>query len=143
MKKISFDDLNNQVCVITGGAGVIGTAIVKGLTSVGIKTAILDINKEMADKVAAEVEKESGVTCKGYVADVLNKESLEAAKKQINADLGKVNLLINGAGGNSPKATTQLERLEKQNLKELEKSFFGLAMEGFKWVFNQIGRAHV
>lgn len=136
MKKISFDDLNNQVCVITGGAGVIGAALVKGLVSVGIKTAILDINKEMAEKVAAEIEKESGVLCKGYEANVLDKASIEAAKTQINKDLGKVNLLINGAGGNSPKATTQLERLEKANLNELEKSFFGLEMEGFNWVFD-------
>ena len=52
MNKISFDDLNNKVCVITGGAGVLGTVIAKGLASVGVKMAIVDLNKEMADKAA-------------------------------------------------------------------------------------------
>ncbi|MBN1181972.1 MAG: SDR family oxidoreductase [Bacteroidales bacterium] len=136
MKRLSFDDLQDQVCVITGGAGVIGTALVKGLVSVGVKVAILDLNKEMADQVASEIQKESGVLCKGYGADVLNKESLEAAKKEINKDMGKVTLLINGAGGNSPKATTQVETLEKQYLKDLDKTFFGLAIEGFQRVFD-------
>ena len=56
MKNLSFDSLKGQVCVITGGAGVIGSSIAKGLASVGVVTAILDINQEMAEKVAAEVE---------------------------------------------------------------------------------------
>ena len=60
MTKISFDDLNNKVCVITGGGGVIGKALAIGLGSAGVKTALLDLNKEMADKVAAEVKGETG-----------------------------------------------------------------------------------
>jgi NAD(P)-dependent dehydrogenase (short-subunit alcohol dehydrogenase family) len=134
MNKISFDDLNNKVCVITGGAGVLGTVISKGLASVGVKTAIVDLNKEMADKMAAEIEKESGIKSIGVQANVLDKESLQNAKKEINEKLGKIDLLINGAGGNSPKATTQVEKLE--DLNDLEKSFYGLQMEGFKHVFD-------
>lgn len=134
--KIGFDDLNNQVCVLTGGAGVIGTAIAKGLASVGIKTAILDINEEQAKKVAQQVESEYGVSTKGYKANVLDKSSLEQAKEQINKDLGEISLLINGAGGNSPKATTQLEKLDDSSLSDLDKSFYGLEMEGFQWVYD-------
>ncbi len=136
MKKIGFEDLKDQVCVLTGGAGVIGTAIAKGLASVGIKTAILDINEEMANKVANEIQSAYGAETKGYKANVLDKQSLEEVKKKINSEMGKITLLINGAGGNSPKATTQLEKLEKDNLSELEKSFYGLEMEGFQWVFD-------
>jgi len=134
--KIGFEDLNNQVCVLTGGAGVIGTAIAKGLASVGIKTAILDINEEQATKVAQQIESESGITTRGYKANVLDKSSLEQAKEQINKDMGKITLLINGAGGNSPKATTQLEKLDTESLTDLDKSFYGLEMEGFQWVYD-------
>ena len=136
MDKISFDDLNNKVCVITGGAGVLGTVIAKGLASVGVKTAIVDINKEMADKTAANIEKESSCKSIGVQANVLDKLSLQNAKKEINEKLGKIDLLINGAGGNSPKATTQVEKIEDENLNELEKTFYGLEMEGFKHVFD-------
>ena len=57
MKKISFDDLNGKVCVITGGAGVIGISLVKALVSVGTKVAIVDINEELAQQVAADISK--------------------------------------------------------------------------------------
>jgi NAD(P)-dependent dehydrogenase (short-subunit alcohol dehydrogenase family) len=136
MNKISFDDLNNKICVITGGAGVLGTVMAKGLASVGVKTAIVDLNKEMATKVAAEIETECGTKSIGIEANVLDKASLEKAKKEINEKLGKIDLLINGAGGNSPKATTQVEKIEKENLNELEKTFYGLQMDGFTHVFN-------
>lgn len=136
MRKITFDDLNNKVCVITGGAGVLGTVIAKGLASVGVITAIVDINKEMAEKVASEIEKESGTRSIGVEANVLDKASLQKAKQEINNKLGKINLLINGAGGNSPKATTQFEKITNENLSELEKTFYGLEMEGFTRVFD-------
>ncbi len=136
MKKISFEDLNGKVCVLTGGAGVIGTAIAKGLATVGVRTAILDINEEMAVKVADEIQSEYGVETKGYKANVLDKASLEEVKAKINSEMGKIDLLINGAGGNSPKATTQIETLDEGNLSDLDKSFYGLEMEGFQWVFD-------
>jgi NAD(P)-dependent dehydrogenase (short-subunit alcohol dehydrogenase family) len=134
--KMDFTDLKGKVCVLTGGAGVIGTSLATGLALAGIKTAILDLNAEAANKVAAEIEKQTGTTTKGYMANVLDKNSLEEVKLKINSELGKVSFLINGAGGNSPKATTQLETLNKDNLKELEKSFYGLDIDGFDWVFN-------
>lgn len=136
MQQLSFNDLKDQVCVITGGAGVIGSAIATGLASAGVKLAILDLNEEMALQVAKEISDTTDAVARGYKANVLEKASLEAAKEKINQDLGKINLLINGAGGNSPKATTQLERLEKGNLDELEKSFYGLDVAGFDFVFD-------
>ena len=137
---IGFQDLKDQVCVITGGAGVIGTALAHGLAAAGAKTAILDINQEMAVKVAAEVEQKHGVTTRGYGANVLDKGSLEAAKAKIHEELGKISLLINGAGGNSPKATTQVETMDQtmdlSSHEELDKTFYGLDMEGFQWVYD-------
>ncbi len=135
MKKISFDDLNGKVCVITGGAGVIGISIIKALASVGTKVAIVDINEDLAKQVAAELAMEFDAEIIGVKANVLDKESLENAKLVINEKLGKIDLLINGAGGNSPQATTQSEQMEESDLSNLERTFYGLQMEGFDKVF--------
>jgi len=135
MKKISFDDLSGKVCVITGGAGVIGISIIRAMASVGIKVAIVDINEELAQKVAAELAQEFNARIIGIKANVLDKESLETAKSAINAQLGPIDLLINGAGGNSPQATTQVEEMNEDNLSNLDKTFYGLQMEGFDKVF--------
>jgi NAD(P)-dependent dehydrogenase (short-subunit alcohol dehydrogenase family) len=135
MKKISFDDLNGKVCVITGGAGVIGVSIIKALASVGTRVAIVDINEELAKKVAAELAEEFNAEIIGVKANVLDKESLESAKKVINEKFGPIELLINGAGGNSPQATTQVEQIEETDLSNLDKTFYGLQMEGFDKVF--------
>jgi len=135
MKPISFNDLQGKVCVITGGAGVLGTAMVKAIASVGTKIAIADINKEVAEKVAAEIAEESGATVIGVAANVLDKASLETAKTEINEKLGEIDILINGAGGNSPQATTKVEQILEENLENLEDTFYGLEMEGFDKVF--------
>jgi NAD(P)-dependent dehydrogenase (short-subunit alcohol dehydrogenase family) len=136
MNKFTFEDLKGKVCVLTGGAGVIGASLARGLAAAGIKTAIVDINKEAAVKLATEVEKESGVKCIGISANVLEKESLEAAKLTINQKLGKIDILINGAGGNSPKATTAVEQMQKEDLNDLSKTFYGLGMDGFQRVYD-------
>lgn len=136
MEKISFNDLQNKVCIITGGGGVIGSAIAKGLAGNGVKIGILDINKKIADKTASEIVKETSAEVYGIVADVLNKDSLERAMEEIHSKLGRVDLLINGAGGNSPKATTQFEFMEPDNAENIEGGFFGLDVEAFKNVFD-------
>ena len=135
MNPLSFGDLNGKVCVITGGAGVLGSAMVKAIASVGTKIAIVDINKEIAQKVAAEIATDSGSDVIGVQANVLDKASLEAAKKEINDKLGEIDILINGAGGNSPQATTKVEQILDENLDRLEDTFYGLEMEGFDKVF--------
>lgn len=135
MQALSFNDLKDKVCVITGGAGVLGTTMVKAIASVGTKIAIADINKEVADKVAAEIAAESGAEVIGVAANVLDKESLEFAKTEINKRLGPIDILINGAGGNSPQATTKVETITEENIDNLEDTFYGLQMEGFDKVF--------
>jgi NAD(P)-dependent dehydrogenase (short-subunit alcohol dehydrogenase family) len=124
MSTVFFEELKDKVCVITGGAGVIGISLAKGLASAGVKTVILDLNNELAGKAAAEVKNHSGTESIGVEANVLIKESLENAKKTVNEKLGKVDILINCAGGNSPKATTQLEFLSK----EIDLNFLGTVL---------------
>ncbi len=136
MKTYSFDDLHGKICVITGGGGIIGTALAKGLASVEMKLAIVDLIKDLADKTAAQVSEEFGVQAIGVEASVLDKESLTKAKEEINRKLGKIDILINCAGGNHPKATTQVEMMEKDDVADLEKTFFGLQLEGFQKVFD-------
>lgn len=135
MNPISFNDLKGKVCVITGGAGVIGTALVKGMASVGVKIAIADINKAVADKVAAEVSAEFKAQVIGVEANVLDKESLEKAKAEVNEKLGPIDILINGAGGNHPSATTKVEQMDESSIDHLDETFYGLTMDGFDKVF--------
>ncbi|MFA5328184.1 MAG: SDR family oxidoreductase [Prolixibacteraceae bacterium] len=135
MNPISFNDLNGKVCVITGGAGVIGSALVKAMASVGVKIAIADINKVVADKVAAEISAEFNAQVIGIEANVLDKESLEKAKAEVNEKLGQIDILINGAGGNNPTATTKVEQMDENSIDHLEDTFYGLSMDGFDKVF--------
>lgn len=135
MKPMSFEDLKGKVCVFTGGAGVLGSSMVRAMASVGIKVAIADINKEVADKVAEEISAETGTQVIGVAANVLDKESLEQAKTEINQKLGEIDILVNGAGGNSPQATTKVEQMKESDLNNLADTFYGLQMEGFDKVF--------
>lgn len=132
----NLNDLKDKVCVITGGGGVIGASLATGLGGAGIVTVILDINEEAAQKVAAEVKEETGTNSFGMKANVLDKASLEAVNKRISDEVGQIDFLINGAGGNAPQATTKLEELTENDLNNLENSFFGLEMEGFQKVFD-------
>lgn len=135
MTKISFDDLKGKVCVITGGAGVIGVSLVKALASAGVRVAIVDINEELAQQVAGEIAAEFNAEIIGVKANVLDKASLEEAKGVINSKLGPIELLINGAGGNSPMATAKVDQIEESDLENLDSTFYGLQMEGFDKVF--------
>ncbi len=135
MNSFDFLSLKDKVCVITGGAGVIGTALCKSMAAVGIKVAVLDLNKELSLSLAEQLQKKYGVMCLGIGANVLDKESLETARKEIHSKLGKVDFLINGAGGNSPKATTAVEQMTEADMNDLDKTFFGLETDGFDKVF--------
>jgi NAD(P)-dependent dehydrogenase (short-subunit alcohol dehydrogenase family) len=129
-------NLKDKVAVITGGAGIICSTMAKSLASNGVKTVILDLNKEAADAVAAKINKEFSTPSIGVAASVLDKVSLEAAKKEIHEKFGPIDILINGAGGNSPAATTKVERMEGTDNEALEDTFFGLQTEGFDKVFD-------
>jgi NAD(P)-dependent dehydrogenase (short-subunit alcohol dehydrogenase family) len=135
MNPISFNDLNGKVCVITGGAGVIGSAMVRAMASVGVKIAIVDINPERSDQMAAEISAEFGNEVIGVMGNVLDKDSLLNAKKEINEKLGDIDLLINGAGGNHPSATTKVEQMDEASIGHPEDTFYGLEMDGFDKVF--------
>jgi NAD(P)-dependent dehydrogenase (short-subunit alcohol dehydrogenase family) len=136
MKKELLESLRDRVCVITGGGGVLGASMARGLAAAGVITVILDINKEAAEEVASELTSEFGVLSRGYQTNVLDRKSLEEARELIKEELGEIDMLINGAGGNSPKATTGLEELTEEKLDQLESGFFGLELEGFQQVFD-------
>jgi NAD(P)-dependent dehydrogenase (short-subunit alcohol dehydrogenase family) len=127
-------NLKNKVAVITGGAGVICSEMAKSLAAQGVKTVILDLNKDSAVKVAREIEKEYKSQSIGLSASVLDKASLEQAKKEILEKFGRIDILVNGAGGNSPAATTKVEKMEGNE--NPEDTFFGLQIEGFDKVFD-------
>jgi len=135
MNPLNFNDLKGKVCVITGGAGVIGTAMVKAMASVGVKIAIVDISLERSEQMAAQISTEFGCEVIGVLGNVLDKESLIKAKHEINEKLGDIDMLINGAGGNHPNATTKIEQMDETSLDHLEDSFYGLEMDGFDKVF--------
>lgn len=131
-----LEELKNKNCVITGGAGVIGHSLAKGLAAAGINMAVLDLDEQGAIRVSDELAKAYQIKSIGLKGNVLEHESLEAAKEQIHDKLGKIDFLVNCAGGNSPKATTKVEYMDKDSMKHLEDTFFGLSLEGFDFVFD-------
>lgn len=136
MLNFDFDDLKDKVCVVTGGCGVIGTTFTEALIKAGVKVAIVDYKKGDCSACSREKAKKNNAPVMCLVANVLNEKELTDAKAKINAEFGKVDILINGAGGNSPKATTANEFLNEGNMNDLSKSFFGLDLDGFKHVFD-------
>ena len=86
-------------------------SIARGLAEAGVVTVILDINEEAALKVSREISAELGVRSYGFMADVLDRESLEKVREEIVSEVEEIHMLINGAGGNAPSATAKLEEL--------------------------------
>ncbi|HUX96411.1 MAG TPA: SDR family oxidoreductase [Bacteroidales bacterium] len=129
-------NLRDKVAVVTGGAGVICSVMAKSLAAEGVKTVILDLNKDSAKAVADEIEKEFRTPSIGVSASVLDKASLELVLKEIIDKFGTIDILINGAGGNSPAATTKVEKMEGSDNENSDDTFFGLKEEGFDKVFD-------
>jgi NAD(P)-dependent dehydrogenase (short-subunit alcohol dehydrogenase family) len=136
MEHLTFKELKDRVCVITGGGGVLGSSMARGLASAGVITVILDINEEAAKKLASDISSDLGVKSYGYRANVLDRSSLEEIRMQVLEEIGEIDLLINAAGGNAPTATTRLEQIHEEDLNHLEDGFFGLELEGFQKVFD-------
>lgn len=129
-------DLKNKVAVVTGGGGILCSSFAKAIALSGAKVAVLDLNEDAANAVAEDIVKDGGISI-GIKTNVLDKGSLENAKKIINEKFGTVDILINGAGGNNPKGTTSKDYFEKEDLlKEDVKTFFDLDPEGVGFVFN-------
>ncbi len=127
-------DLSDKVVVITGAGGVICSTLAKAVGACGAKVALLDLNKDAAQKYADEITAEGG-TAKAYMCNVLEKSSIEKVHDEILADFGKCDILLNGAGGNNPRATTDNEYFHNEDLGEM-KTFFDLDQAGVEFVFN-------
>ena len=124
-------DLTDKVVVVTGAGGVLMSEFAKALAACGAKVALLDINAEAVAKVAADI----GENALPVPTNCLDKAALEAAKETINAKFGAVNFLINGAGGNNPRATCDNETMTP-DLGDDVKSFFNLEESGIRFVFD-------
>ena len=123
-------DLSDKIIAVTGAGGVICGEFARALAACGAKVALLDINFDAAKKIADEIgDNAIAVRC-----DCLNKDSIVAAKENVEEAFGKVNFLINGAGGNNPRATTDNETMtaDTQGVKD----FFKLEESGIKFVFD-------
>jgi NAD(P)-dependent dehydrogenase (short-subunit alcohol dehydrogenase family) len=131
-----FDDLKARTCVITGGGGVIGHALALALGSVKCNVVILDLLNDAADRVAKDISSKHDIRCIGIAANVLDRMTLVKAREEINASFGKIDFLINAAGGNHPSATTKKEFIGTEELNNLDDTFFGLELEGFRKVFD-------
>lgn len=130
--KLPFNvDLSDKVIALTGAGGVLISEFAKALAQCGAKVALLDINYAAAKAVADEI----GENALAIETNALDKTSITAAKAQINEKFGKVNFLVNGAGGNNPKATTDNEYMTPDTASEI-KTFFDLDEAGLKFVFD-------
>jgi NAD(P)-dependent dehydrogenase (short-subunit alcohol dehydrogenase family) len=117
-------DLKNTVAVVTGGGGVLCSAMCQALAGAGAKVAVLDISLKAAQRVADQIGEDDGQAI-AFECDVLSKDSIEAAAQVVINQYGQVDILINGAGGNKKEATTNQDM-----------SFFDLPPEAVQWVFN-------
>ena len=125
-------DYTGKVVVVTGAGGLICGAMARAFAQCGAKVAALDLNEDAVKALAAELKTE-GYVCEGYKANVLDPEALEEVRAQVNKDLGPCDILVNGAGGNNPRATTDNEY--HHEAKEGGKSFFDLVPDGVDFVF--------
>lgn len=128
-------DLTGKVAVVTGAGGVLCSAFAQVLARAGAKVALLDLNLEAAQQVAESIQAEGGVA-KAYQCNVLDKDMCYQVADQVAADLGTCDILLNGAGGNNPRATTDKEYFEPGDLDSDTKSFFDLEPSGVEFVFN-------
>ena len=125
-------DYSGKVVVVTGAGGLICGAMARAFAQSGAKVACLDLNEEAVKNLAAELKAE-GYIAEGYKANVLEPEALEAVHQAVLQDLGPCDILVNGAGGNNPRATTDNEY--QHEAKEGGKSFFDLDASGVDFVF--------
>lgn len=125
-------DYSGKVVVITGAGGLICGAMARAFAQSGAKVAALDLHEETVKQLADELKAE-GFVCRGYKANVLDPIALEEVHQTVVKDLGPCDILVNGAGGNNPRATTDNEY--QHEVKEGGKSFFDLDSEGVDFVF--------
>ena len=135
IKNVLDTDLTGKVAVITGAGGILCSAFAKTLARAGAKVALLDLNEVAAENYAKEIREEGGVAV-AYKCNVLDKACCYDIADKVLSDLGACDILINGAGGNNPKATTDKEYFEIGDIDADTKSFFDLDADGVGFVFN-------
>lgn len=135
IKNVLNTDLNGKVAVVTGAGGVLCSGFAKTLARAGAKVALLDLNEEAAKAFADEITAEGGIA-KAYKCNVLDKDICNAVAEEIEKDFGKCDILINGAGGNNARATTDKEYYFSGDIDEDCKNFFNLDSDGVSFVFN-------
>ena len=136
MLPLDLSSLKGKTCIITGGTGGLGNALVDAIASAGVNLVLISRSKDKVDKKADEVKKNFKVEAKGFPADVNNKESLLNIKENVVKEFKSFDYLINCAGGNYPKATASKEYLEEKDLNNLEGTFFDLDINEIKKVFD-------
>ena len=134
-KNVLNTDLSGKVAVVTGAGGVLCSHFAKVIARAGAKVALLDLNEAAAQGFADEIVAEGGIA-RAYGCNVLDKAICEEVAKKVMADFGPCDLLINGAGGNNPRATTDKEYFELGDIDADTKSFFDLEADGVGFVFN-------
>ncbi len=125
-------DFSEKVVVITGAGGILCGTMAKAFAKAGAKVAALDLNEEAVKQLEEEC-RAKGLVCKGYQANVLETQALQQVHDEILKDLGPCDILINGAGGNHPKATTDNEY--HHEAVDGQKTFFDLDAAGVEFVF--------
>ncbi len=128
-------EFEGKIIAITGAGGVICGELASALAEEGAKVALLDLNLEAAEKRASAI-REQGGDAKAFACNVLDKESLRLAHESIVKAYGPIDVLVNGAGGNSPKATTSEEHFGEAEDRASVTSFFDLKKEGIEFVFD-------
>ncbi|MDL2287691.1 SDR family oxidoreductase [Eubacteriales bacterium OttesenSCG-928-G02] len=128
-------DLSGKTAAVTGGGGVLCSQFCMALAECGAKVAVLDLDQEKADEVAKSIT-DKGYKAMGFSCNVLDKESISEANDKIISVYGDVDILINGAGGNNPKAQTTKEYYNTGDLDEDITTFFDLSKEGMQFVFD-------
>lgn len=128
-------DLRGKVAVVTGGAGVLCSEFVRALAQCGAKVAILNRTLSKGEALAEEV-RAAGGEAMAFSCNVTDSESVKAAHEAVLAAFGKCDILINGAGGNNPRANTDKEYFELGDMEAATKSFFDIDEEGFRFVMD-------
>ena len=134
-KNVLNTDLTGRTAVVTGAGGVLCSVFAKALARAGAKVALLDLNYDKARHVAGEIVAEGGVA-KAWACNVLERDTCYEVADAVLADLGPCDILLNGAGGNNPRATTDKEYYEAGDIEADIKSFFDLDKDGVEFVFN-------
>jgi NAD(P)-dependent dehydrogenase (short-subunit alcohol dehydrogenase family) len=117
-------DIKDKVIAITGGGGVLCGTLATALAEAGAKIAVMDLIEIAAEKVTKKIKSGNGHAV-AIKCNVLDKQSIESAKEKIDSELGPVDILINGAGGNKKEATTSPDL-----------SFFDLPTDAIRFVFD-------